>query len=43
MSKFGRLLGVTFAVVLVAKVGLVVALYSDSGNPEQSQQIASNH
>ena len=39
MSAFGKLLGTTFAVVLVSKVGLAVAFHADKQNVEQAQEV----
>lgn len=39
MSAFGKVLGATFAVVLVSKVGLTVAFHADARSAEQAQNM----
>ncbi len=39
MNAFGKLLGATFAVVLVSKVGLTYAFLADERSAEQAQQL----
>lgn len=39
MSAFGKVLGATFAIVLVSKVGLTVAFHADERHAEQAQEI----
>ena len=41
MSAFGKVLGASLAVVLVAKVGLTVSYTSDEKHAEQAQNIRS--
>lgn len=39
MNSFGRILGATFVIVLVGKVGLTVVFHAQKSNTEQAHKV----